>query len=304
MKKIIFIVLLSLLGNSSFLKSQVYVNVPNVAEHEVSADFQVDPVNTKKGVALPLVELTSIDSYSPIVQQPKPGLLVYNITINEQLTKGYYYWATTPTPHWEKMGGTVSKYTILQDIDENILGYSPTALGASAPSAITIGGSTATKTRCMKWELSAGGNGHTYCGYTIAAAKDFTTTFNAIKAMNAYMVTITSDSEWDFVKTNIINYTTTPLNNPIWIGYVSLATPGNAQKYRWITNETWSNNWGNTSSVQATFASGNPAAATSGRCSLIAGNAYNANRQWYSAACTNTAFQGANINHVIVEFNQ
>ncbi|MFC3158532.1 hypothetical protein ACFOEQ_08325 [Chryseobacterium arachidis] len=83
------------------------------------------------------------------------------------------------------------------------------------------------------------------------SGKDFGTVFNALKSLNGYIVTITAAPEWDFVKTNILNNSTNALNTPAWIGYTSVKTPGNSERYRWITNETWRSNWGNNASVQS-----------------------------------------------------
>ncbi|MFC3158533.1 hypothetical protein ACFOEQ_08330 [Chryseobacterium arachidis] len=49
-----------------------------------------------------------------------------------------------------KIGGVENKFTIIQNVDPNILGYSPTGIGANAPTTITVGSSTATKATCVK----------------------------------------------------------------------------------------------------------------------------------------------------------
>ncbi|WP_415326280.1 lectin-like protein [Chryseobacterium sp. MMS23-Vi53] len=305
MKKILMS--FALIGSVVFsvADAQIFVNVPNT-EQEISAYFQVGKMNANKGVGMPIVSLNSLTDYNPIVQTPKPGLLVYNTRISETLEQGYYYWSATGTPHWEKIGGVENKFTIIQNVDPNILGYSPTGTGANAPTTITVGSSTATKATCVKWELNAGGNGHVYCGYKMSdnSGKDFGTVFNALKSLNGYIVTITAAPEWDFVKTNILNNSTNALNTPAWIGYTSVKTPGNSERYRWITNETWRSNWGNNASVQSFFAANNPVAAANGQCNMIAGSSYNANREWYSSACNGTALSGANVSSIIVEFNQ
>lgn len=286
----------------SFNNAQVYINVPNEADRETSASFQIEPANSHKGVTIPAIALTSKTNYTPIVVEPKTGLLVYNTTKNENIDVGYYYWDTNATPHWEKIGGIAEKFTILQNIDKNVLGYNPTGVGSSSPATITVSGSNATKTVCKKWELSDNGNGHTYCAYTLTNGKTFSDVYNAAKAAGGYMVTLTSAGEWNFVKSNIIDASS--LNNPIWIGYTALKTPGNSYAYRWITNETWRNNWGNAATSQSFFAANNPVAAASGLCSIISGKTYDADRKWYGTTCNSTAFQSASINTIIIEFNQ
>lgn len=289
--------------NLSLTQAQVYVNVPNTEDQEASASFQVETQNAKKGVALPSVALTSIDSYQPIVMEPKPGLLVYNTTVDESLDAGYYYWDLTPNPHWERMGGTVDKYTILQNIDEDILGYSPTGTGATAtPSIPAVGNTSYDKASCVKWELSDGGNGHSYCTYNYSDAangKDFQTFFNAAKTANGYLLTVTSTAEWNFVKNNVLNN----VSSPVWLGYVAMKTPGNDYKYRWITNETWRNNWSNNASTQSAFANGQPQPAYPGRCTVISSNT-NANREWFTNDCDQPKYGNIAINKLIIEFNQ
>ncbi|WP_294244306.1 C-type lectin domain-containing protein [uncultured Chryseobacterium sp.] len=305
MKRLITAAALLAGGMLSTLDAQVYINVPP-AQYESSASFQIEKAGADKGVALPVVSLNSLTDYSPIAQVPKAGLLVYNDRITETLEQGYYYWAVTPSPHWESIGGINNRFTIIQNVDPGILGYAPAGTGSNAPASFPIGNTTATKTQCLKWEQNVGGNGHTYCGYKTsdASGQSFASAYEAIKNIGGYMVTITAGREWNFVRNNILNNTANPLNDPIWIGYTSVKTPGNPERYRWITNETWRSNWDNNASVQSFFAPNNPAPAGNGRCNLIAGSAFDANRLWYTADCYFTDFSGVNINHLIVEFNQ
>ncbi len=141
--------------------------------------------------------------------------------------------------------------------------------------------------------------------------------FGAAKSLDAYILTVTSSNEWNFVKENLVKNVT----SPIWLGYATVRTPGNPYKYRWITGETWNNSWGNSASVQAVFAPGNPKSTVdyyganpyvgdyesknaAGLCALISGSAYNQNRLWYSAGCDSKNFESAEIKQIIVEFNQ
>jgi len=193
-------------------------------------------------------------------------------------------------------------FIILQNVNELILGYKPSGSGSTSPQTITVGGITATKEHCVKWEMGKGGNGHSYCGYKVPTGQnlDFAQAFNFAQAAKGYMITLTSTEEWDFVKKEVI-LGTRPLNGPIWIGYTALKTPGNPYEYRWITNESWRNNWGNDASTQSFFATNQPAAAGEGLCTLISASG---NREWFSQNCDAKVHSGTNINSFIIEFDQ
>jgi hypothetical protein len=300
-KKISCILMILYIGLTN---AQVYINVEEENE-ESSAILQIDAEN--KGITFPHVFLTSISSYAPIEQIPAEGLIVYNPNLTKEIQPGYYYWKSTPTPHWERLGGVNDKGTIIQNIDIEFLGYNPTGNGSSAPSTFSVNGASATKQRCVKWNVADGGNDHTYCSYTINNGRNFNDTFQAIKNINGYMVTIVSKKEWDFVMNNVINdgkgLGGTNLNQAIWLGYVKFATPGNlTHKYHWITNESWENNWSNNATVQHNFDTDQPDSAASNTdsvCTYIQTSS-SSSRLWRSQACTTTT----NMTNLIVEFNQ
>lgn len=300
MKNIYLFLSLFLFGMTS---AQVQINVPKGSE-EMSADLQLDASN--QGVILPRVALSSTTVSSP-VSNPKEGIMVFNTQTVGDVTPGYYYWKLSPTPHWVSMGLT-STNTIIQLVDENILGYNPTAAGSTAPSIISFDGNTATKQRCKKWEKTAGGNGHSYCAYTIDKVTDFGTAFNMAQSTNGYLLTVTSQNEWAFVLDNIINdglgLGGSVLNQKIWIGYVKVRRPGNnswVNKYEFITGETWDMFWANSASTQDHFATGQPVDATTdiiSKCSYIASSVTNSSRLWYSDTCSTTT----NYTNLIIEF--
>ena len=303
MKKFISFPFLIMIG--CFVQSQVYINVAE-ADQENSADLQIDSENS--GFGFPQVMLTTTTSFSPISSEPKPGLVVYNPNLTDKIQPGLYVWVTDPAPaHWQILGGIDQEGTIIQNIDTDFLGYNPIGVGASSPASFTIGGSTATKQRCAKWNIGDGGNGHTYCAYTTPGAINFNDTYTSIRNIGGYIVSVVSTAEWNFVKNNVINDGLssggTILTSNIWLGYVKLATPGNGYRYFWMTGETWENNWFNLATTQSYFTAGQPEAASANanpRCTFIQRSAVSADRLWSSQACTTTA----NMNHVIVEFNQ
>ncbi len=240
--------------------SQVYINVDE-ADQVSSADLQIDSENS--GVALPHVLLNSINSYAPIATEPKAGLIVYNPNLTRDIDPGYYYWSNSTSPsRWVKIGGIEEKGTIIQNVDIDFLGYNPTGVAASTPATFSIGTKTATRQRCAKWETSLGGNGHVYCAYTINNTINFNEAVTAARDRNGYIVSIVSDSEWTFVKNNVIqdglSLGGSTLDNNIWLSYVKLATPGNSFKYYWMTGETWENNWSNNATTQSYFATNQP----------------------------------------------
>jgi hypothetical protein len=293
-----FLSLSLILGLGWLLSAQVYINVE--PSNEVpSAILQADA--NDKGIALPHVFLENTNSALPITETPAEGLIVYNPNLTSDITPGYYYWTNSPNPHWERIGGINEKGTIIQNIDREFLGYNPNRMGTDAPTTFTISSSTATKQRCVKWNITDGGNGHTYCSYTTSNGYDFQTTFNAIKAINGYMVTIVSDAEWDFVLKNVINDGKSiggnNLTNGIWLGYVKFTTPGNSiPKYQWITSESWENTWSNNARVQHNFAVGQPQES----CTFIQTSNNSSSRLWSSKVCTSNT----NMTNIIVEFNQ
>lgn len=298
MKKIYFIILSLLIG---FSYGQVYVNVEESNE-EPSAIFQVD--GDSQGFGVPEIFLISIDSSLPISGTPAEGLLVYNPNLTKDIEPGYYYWVLTPIPHWERVGGLNEKGTIIQNIDEVFLGYNPTGIGSSAPATVD----DATQQRCAKWEINDGGNGHVYCAYTATTSKGFHSTYELAKSVGGYVVTVVSDAEWRFVKDNVMNdglgLGGTILSNNIWLGYTKISTPGNpTPKYQFITGESWENRWSNNATTQSHFALGEPQLATDNEdtvCTFITRTAIDSQRLWRSEDCSNTA----NMNHIIIEFNQ
>lgn len=293
-----------------FSNAQVYVNV--AAGNEVkSADLQLDSKN--QGIGMPIVNLVSTTSFSPIKELPKEGLLVYNNNVTDDLQIGYYYWKSLPSPHWQQAGGETSRSAIIQNVNEIVLGYKPSGKASDSPSTLNIDGATFSKTRCVKWEVTESGNGHTYCGYSSNNARTFRYTYDAAKSTGGYIVTIVSNAEWSFVKNNVIYDGLfkggNNLTNDMFLGYVSVASPGNKRKYIWITDETWDSNWGNVSSTQSFFAttalSGqmsnqNPEPSTSNysRCSYIPSESVNSDRQWYTGNCD------SGRRNLIIEFNQ
>ena len=276
-----------------------------------SAMLQVDATN--KGVSLPNVALAATTTAT--ITTPKDGLVVYNTSTTTtnpatDVTPGYYYWSANK---WNPLGKMTDSYVFLQKIDLSVLGYTPFPMTTvlfntennTAGGPINGGFS---RRGCVKWEVSAGGNDHTYCTYRYGSNRTWAQAFDFAKSRGGYLVTITSDSERNWLKTNVIDAKT--LTDEIWLGYnkyqsryIPLAgngndTPYDRYRYKWITGEKWAVNWENIAgaTVQNNFATGEP--------SIVAGNgaafimsSVNTARQWGDAdGATPTATD------VIVEF--
>src|SRR5690554_5737130 len=86
MKKITIIA--ALLGSVYFANAQVGIGTSepaNASQLEISA--------TNKGVLIPRVELTDVNTFAPITGTQEESLLVYNTRDRNDVTSGYYYWA-------------------------------------------------------------------------------------------------------------------------------------------------------------------------------------------------------------------
>ncbi len=130
--------------------AQVTLNVDE-QNIEASADFQI--YSQDKGFAMPQIALTTLISYSPITTQPIDGLVVYNTTNNTELSSGLYFWSNNK---WNRMGIVEEKSTIIQNVNEEYLGYKLATTAATPPTNLE----NAQLTSCAKWEVKDGGNGH------------------------------------------------------------------------------------------------------------------------------------------------
>ncbi|MDF2553970.1 MAG: C-type lectin protein [Chryseobacterium sp.] len=280
--------------------AQVQVtNLPTPPAIENSVMLQVDAAD--KGVSLPNVALAATDVETII--SPKDGLLVYNTSTTTtnpatDVTPGFYYWYNNA---WQPLGKITDSYIFQQKIDVSVLGYTPTPMttalftAENSGSSFSSGGATWNKRGCVKWTVSAGGNEHTYCTYRASSNRTWAQAFSFAQARGGYLVTITSDAERNWLKTNVIDPTTgKDLLNSIWLGYNKyqsryIPAEGNngdllyeRYRYKWITGEKWTVNWevpaGAT--VQNNFATGQPSIINANGAAFIMRTADSASRQW------------------------
>lgn len=86
MKKIT--VMAALLGSVYFANAQV-----GIGTSTPSTSTQLDIVAENKGILIPRVELTDVNTFAPITGTQEESLLVYNTIDRNDVTPGYYYWA-------------------------------------------------------------------------------------------------------------------------------------------------------------------------------------------------------------------
>lgn len=294
-KKTILLPLGLLLLGSGLLFSQVGINT---ASPDPSAVLDMSPVG--RGFLAPRVALSGTADTATI-SSPKEGLLVFNTTDNTALDPGYYYWDNTASlwkPFYSGAGSTVTSTT--PRMYASVLGYNPFGTGAQSPDTFSYNGVQAIKQGCFSFTDSyLGAPTHMYCGYNLSASVDWNGAFEMGQFLNGYMTAITSQNEWNFIRTNLLNGSGNS-NNNIWIGYNTIQYPGNEPEYTWITGEKSDINWSNSSTIQANYETGEPNG-TSG-CVRISPSS-NPVRGWYNDPCNSTSLNGSPINFLIVEFN-
>ena len=208
------------------------------------------------------------------------------------------------------MGKIANSYLFQQKIDVELLGYTPNNTGITADNStgtISYGGATWNKKGCVKWSVSAGGNDHTYCAYTASSDRTWAQAYNFAQNRGGYLVTITSDTERNWITTNII--TAKSLATNIWLGYNKFQsryipldgnnndTPFNRYRYKWITGEQWAVNWevAGGATVQQNFDTGMPSIVSANGAAYIMSTG---TRKW----ADRDGVTATNAKDVIVEF--
>lgn len=251
-----------------------------------------------KALLLTRVALTGTDDITTI-PTPTAGMIVYNTadTVGATAVKANNLYRFNGT-NWDffvdndLLTGTVAGF------NTSTLGYEPVKASEKATVATAPGGATVTLLGCK----TNPANGHVYCAYQLSTGTNFYNTFNLVKQIGGYLVTMTSNTERTWVNTNIVNSGTGyNLNDQIWIGYNKVAYPGNPNKFVWITGENWTIDW--TTNPNATpenwFTSGEPnnSGGIEGSCHIY-GNTVD--KKWNDLNGTNTT----GFIYVIVEFNE
>lgn len=278
------------------LYAQIRVNVPEDKVDEF-AIFQLNNTDRiKKGFTLPRVQLRDKTSFNILDSEPKIGLMVFNTLKGPDLPIGVHSWTGTM---WELSSNNKIKEYIEQPIDKKFLGYSPSyerptnnSVTTDKKQFETINGQTAHATfvKCVIRSIPdltlVEDNKritNTYCIYNISGAEsadvplaeNFTwyDAFKFAQSEKGHLLTITDDSEWDFLKENIFNEQF--LNHPVankktWlgsirmndqnVGTVNLPTSNrDRMKFYWITNEKSISSWMDNRGYQTHYESGYPA---------------------------------------------
>lgn len=105
-RKILLIIII--LGMHTFGYTQVAINNTGANPDESSI---LDINATDKGLLIPRVEITDVDSDMTPVENPAVGLLVYNVGNAEDIPQGFYFWADAS---WNRVTSGNSTFTTNQ----------------------------------------------------------------------------------------------------------------------------------------------------------------------------------------------
>lgn len=278
-----FLLLVSLYSNA-----QIGINTNPPHESAI-----LDMSNTKHGLLAPRVALISSNDTTTI-DAPQQGLLIYNTATSNDIVPGYYFWSLN---RWEPLSGldtTVTK-NVSTSINASSLGYNPSGSASASPESFIINDLTATKKVCASFtDIDKGALEHSYCGYSLSKGITWEDAFNLSKIFKGYIVTITSNEEWNFLKQFIM--TVDEAKSNIWIGYNKNQEPGNPAEYKWVTGEKSKINWSNSSTLNTFYANNEPN--TANNCIKINATSISPDRTWQSQDCSsNEAF-----NYLIIEY--
>lgn len=253
---------------------------------------------TNKGFLAPRINLVS-NRDTTTIPNPKKGLLVFNLTDNATLKPGYVYYNNEK---WEPFYNSTN--VVLEGISSNIhasvLGYVPSGFSDNSLEELSYYGATSVKRTCFEYtDTYEGAEPHIYCGYTMTGPVNWEQAFEFAKYQKGYLATITSENEWNAIKTNLLSLGENA-NNNIWIGYNTIQTPGNAREYSWITGEKSVINWSNSAILQDFYNTGEPNGAE--ECVYISALATNTNRNWFNDPCSTNTINGIPFNYIIIEF--
>lgn len=306
--KAVFAMLFSL---PLFINAQVYINVKE-GEENPSAILQVDATN--KGFQFPTVEIDNYQNLNLKFPNPIEGSVIYlkqsDITTHKN---GFYVYQGS---YWDYIGVLDDK-NYYQDIEDNeFLGYEAYSISSSNGTSrdggivysVTYNTINYSDASCIKWEE---GNNHTYCMYKANRNINFSEAFSFAKYLKGYVVTITSLSELNFLRSNFLR-TSSSQNDGFWLGYINYKLSESTQdiassttglyRFKWITNEDFLISWDQSSATGATvdlssFFS-NISSSTSIKCTKVIRSNWTSNTPKASlAGCNDT-----NVNYVLVEF--
>lgn len=290
MKRITRSIACFLVATSTHAVAQIGINTQ--PPHESAA---LDMSDAKRGIIAPRIALTASNDIKTIIN-PKQGLLVYNTFTGNDIHPGYYFWSIN---RWEPLSGMDTSFirNVSTSINASSLGYNPSGSAAASPETFTIGNLVATKKVCASFtDTEKGAQEHSYCGYSLSDNITWEDAFNISQIFKGYITVITSDEEWSFLKSSLLQLEEAQSN--IWIGYNQNKEPGNPQEYKWVTGERSKINWSNSSTLQTFYADKEPDVEK--KCVKISATSLSANRTWKTEDCENK--NNDPFNYLIIEY--
>lgn len=293
------------------IKAQVGISFnPNFIP-DASAALHLD--SDKHTLQVPRVYLTSTEDIETIIN-PSVGLVVFNLEPTEDLVKGFYSWTGTLWQLFDSKKEVLEKL-VYPTVSTSILGYNPVGVGLATPVEFTMDNITFKKVKCEKNEV----NSHYYCAYRSVNKNNTNTVeplnwneaFSAAKEIKGYLVTITSEDEWNFIKSKFLQSSNSDfLKRRIWLGHNKVKYPGNPNEFLWITGESPDIDWV-TGEYFSNFANGEPnnnsgiANNTNEGCSHIWHREHSSALKWNDTLCNlkNVAPTETPIYHIF-EFNK
>ena len=102
--KTFLLTLIIIFGVTSTAFTQVAINTTGSNPDESSI---LDISSSEKGLLIPRVNITDVDSDMTPVENPADGLLVYNIGTTEDIPQGFYYWVED---NWQSVMSDINIY--------------------------------------------------------------------------------------------------------------------------------------------------------------------------------------------------
>lgn len=243
---------------SVIVNAQVGISLnPNFVP-DPSAALHLD--SDKHALQIPRVQLLSTEDNITIAN-PTVGLMVFNTEPTEDLVRGFYHWTGYLWQLFDNKKEILEK-KVYPSVSTSILGYNPAGIGSDVPTEFSINNVTFKKIKCEKNTT----NSHYYCGYrsveknnnSNVAPLNWNEAFAGAREIGGYLVTITNEQEWTFIKNNFLQRSNGDfLKRRIWLGHNKVKYPGNPNEFLWITGETPAIDWV-TGEYFSNFAEGEP----------------------------------------------
>ena len=230
------------------------IGISTKANFVMHPDAAVHIDNGNHVVKFPHVSLQGLTD-NQTVNNPSVGLMVYNTNNDVAPRKGFCYWDGDKWINYADDQVIISNDIDLVDLSVNMLGYNPDGSYIDATDTFSITRSIDNKVISFTYEgcVTNPDNNHTYCGYSSSEPLNWMDAFKAGKIQKGYLVTITSQKEWDFILNTFYRnqHSLTGVNfkdlindnRRVWIGYNKVNPIGYHQQFTWITGESSEVDW-------------------------------------------------------------